>query len=82
MRNRTTKSYYIAFRSIAAQQLRYVKTENAMSYNAIMLFLLFSVLDLGTAAAAAGQRYQMEKTENSCVRMDTQTGEMSICEER
>lgn len=34
------------------------------------------------ASAAEGQRYQMEKTDKGYVRMDTQTGEMSICEER
>lgn len=36
----------------------------------------------GLAHAAEAQRYQMEKTANGYVRMNTQTGEMSICEER
>lgn len=53
-----------------------------MRRNAILLVPLFAVLGLGAAAAAEGQRYQMEKTEKGYVRMDTQTGEMSICEER
>ncbi|MEJ6782014.1 hypothetical protein AmiPiv_05515 [Aminobacter sp. Piv2-1] len=37
---------------------------------------------MGNASAAEVQRYQMEKTEKGYVRMDTQTGEMSICEDR
>lgn len=34
------------------------------------------------AGAADTDRYRLEKTETGYVRMDTQTGEMSICEER
>ncbi|MEO5321741.1 hypothetical protein PV773_00300 [Mesorhizobium sp. CC13] len=37
---------------------------------------------MGNASAAEAQRYQMEKTEKGYVRMDTRTGEMSICEDR
>lgn len=33
-------------------------------------------------AQAADERYRLEKTQNGYVRMDTQTGAMSICEER
>ncbi|RUM98914.1 hypothetical protein EET67_04515 [Pseudaminobacter arsenicus] len=32
--------------------------------------------------AAETERYRLEKTDTGYVRMDTQTGEMSICEER
>ncbi len=53
-----------------------------MRRNAILLVPLVAGLGLGAAAAAEGQRYQMEKTDKGYVRMDTQTGEMSICEER
>lgn len=55
-----------------------------MRRNAILLVPLVAGLGLGLGAAAAaeGQRYQMEKTDKGYVRMDTQTGEMSICEER
>jgi hypothetical protein len=34
------------------------------------------------ASAAETDRYRLEKTPNGYVRMDTRTGEMSICEER
>lgn len=53
-----------------------------MRRNAILLVPLVAGLGIGTAVAADGQRYQMEKTDKGYVRMDTQTGEMSICEER
>lgn len=49
-------------------------------------FLIFVPMLAGLGAtsafAAEGQRFQMEKTDKGYVRMDTQTGEMSICEER
>lgn len=48
----------------------------------LMLFPLLAALGGGSAFAAEAQRYQMEKTDKGYVRMDTQTGEMSICEER
>jgi hypothetical protein len=44
-----------------------------------------ALLLAGLAGAASGEeveRYRLEKTDNGYVRMDTQTGEMSICEER
>lgn len=34
------------------------------------------------AAAQEAERYRLEKTDQGYVRMDTRTGEMSICEER
>ena len=37
---------------------------------------------LGSASAAEPDRYRLEKTPNGYVRMDTRTGEMSICEEK
>lgn len=34
------------------------------------------------AGAQESERYRLEKTEQGYVRMDTRTGEMSVCEER
>ncbi|WP_425291600.1 hypothetical protein [Aminobacter anthyllidis] len=48
----------------------------------LMFVLLLASLCVAPALAAEAQRYQMEKTDKGYVRMDTQTGEMSICEER
>lgn len=48
----------------------------------LMFVPLLAGLGAGPALAAEAQRYQMEKTDKGYVRMDTQTGEMSICEER
>ncbi|MDI6025394.1 hypothetical protein QBK99_04145 [Corticibacterium sp. UT-5YL-CI-8] len=42
---------------------------------------IIAILTANTAGAQE-QRYQLEKTENGYVRMDTRTGEMSICEEK
>ena len=47
-----------------------------------MFVPLIAGLSAGPASAAETQRYQMEKTDKGYVRMDTQTGEMSICEDR
>ena len=47
--------------------------------------LLISLLTTAVGAPAIAQddaRYAIEKSENGYVRMDSQTGEMSICEER
>jgi hypothetical protein len=45
--------------------------------------LLLAGLAGGSAASGEEvERYRLEKTENGYVRMDTATGEMSICEER
>jgi hypothetical protein len=41
--------------------------------------LLFA--GLAGSASGAEERYTLEKTQNGYVRMNTQTGEMSICEE-
>lgn len=41
-----------------------------------------ALLATAGANAADSERYRLEKTEQGYVRMDTQTGEMSICEER
>ncbi|PWK64091.1 hypothetical protein [Aminobacter sp. AP02] len=50
---------------------------------ALLMFVpLLAGLGSTSAFAAEGQRFQMEKTDRGYVRMDTQTGEMSICEER
>ena len=43
--------------------------------------LLLAALGAG-AGAAEENRYTLEKSASGYVRMDTQTGEMSICEER
>lgn len=46
---------------------------------------LTAMLLAGAAGSAIGEeadRYRLEKTEAGYVRMDTATGEMSICEER
>jgi hypothetical protein len=43
-------------------------------------FLLLPLL--GSASAVEPDRYRLEKTPNGYVRMDTRTGEMSICEEK
>ncbi|AMS44199.1 hypothetical protein [Aminobacter aminovorans] len=48
----------------------------------LILIPFIAGLGAGPALAAETQRYQMEKTDKGYVRMDTQTGEMSICEER
>lgn len=36
----------------------------------------------GSASGEEVERYRLERTDDGYVRMDTQTGEMSICEER
>lgn len=43
---------------------------------------LLAVLLPGPAQAQQGSRYTMERAENGYVRLDTRTGEMSICRER
>lgn len=51
---------------------------------AVALFVpAFLVAGLaGSAGSEEIDRYRLEKTETGYVRMDTQTGEMSICEEK
>lgn len=48
------------------------------------LFALLLLLPVATATVSAAEQelYRMEKSEKGFVRMNTQTGEMSICEER
>jgi hypothetical protein len=48
----------------------------------IALISLFLLVPLTGASAAEPDRYRLEKTPEGYVRMDTKTGEMSICEER
>ena len=45
-------------------------------------FLIVSFLAGGGSIAAETERYRMEKSTTGYVRIDTETGEMSICEER
>lgn len=44
--------------------------------------LMLAPLVAGSVHAAEAERYRMEKSAAGFVRIDTQTGEMSICEER
>lgn len=44
--------------------------------------VVLTMLASTNANAAETERYRLEKTDTGYVRMDTQTGEMSICEER
>jgi tetrahydromethanopterin S-methyltransferase subunit B len=53
-----------------------------MGHAATIAFLAAGTMLAGAAAAAESERYRLEKSETGYVRMDTQTGEMSICEER
>lgn len=53
-----------------------------MSRSTLFAVLLFAPLAASAASAADGPRYTMEKSATGYVRMDTETGEMSICEER
>ena len=47
-----------------------------------LTFIVLLVPLLSGASAAETDRYRLEKTPNGYVRMDTQTGQMSICEEK
>lgn len=53
-----------------------------MRIAAVVIAPLLLSLSAASALSAEAQRYQMEKTDKGYVRMDTQTGEMSICVER
>ncbi len=46
------------------------------------LFLLSTLVGISVVAYADDGRFQLEKSGDSYVRLDTQTGEMSICEKR
>lgn len=48
-----------------------------------MIFLAGIAATLGTSAfAQETERYRMERTEDGFVRMDTATGQMSVCQEQ
>ncbi len=49
-----------------------------MRSSAFLLIPLLAGLGAGPASAAETQRFQMEKNDKGYVRMDTQTGEMSL----
>ena len=49
---------------------------------AVSAAVLVAILSASGPAAADAGRYVMEKTEKGYVRMDTATGEMSICAEK
>lgn len=53
-----------------------------MNHAPLLAVLLAGGFAVGAASAADEGRYQMEKSETGFIRMDTRTGEMSICEER
>lgn len=55
---------------------------NIRSHAAAAAALLAAAALAGPASAADAGRYVMEKTGEGYVRMDTATGEMSICSER
>lgn len=48
----------------------------------VLALLLLPLLSGGAASAAETDNYRLEKSANGYVRMDTRTGEMSICEEK
>src|SRR5687767_12917657 len=56
--------------------------ESAMRRLAIALATMSAPAFAIGALAQDAERYQLERTDQGYVRMDTRTGEMSICEER
>lgn len=48
----------------------------------LILASAFALPVLAAAHAEEAERYRLEKSDTGYVRMDTKTGEMSICEER
>lgn len=48
----------------------------------LLLPVAFAIAGLSGAAAGELERYRLEKTETGYVRMDTSTGEMSVCQEK
>lgn len=48
----------------------------------LALFLLLSIGAVPAALAQDMQRYELQKTENGYVRLDTESGAMSVCSER
>lgn len=53
-----------------------------MRFIATVAPVVLTVLAMANANAADADRYRLEKTDNGYVRMDTRTGEMSICQEQ
>ena len=53
-----------------------------MRYRIAVAAAAFGLLSIPALQAEETERYRLEKSEQGYVRMDTQTGEMSICEER
>jgi hypothetical protein len=53
-----------------------------MRHAATIATLAAGTVIAGAALAAEAERYRLEKSETGYVRMDMQSGEMSICEER
>ena len=53
-----------------------------MRHAATIATLVAGTAIAGIALAAEAERYRLEKSETGYVRMDTQSGEMSMCEER
>lgn len=58
------------------------RMEDKMRLSHIVVPSLLALLAAAPAHAQETARYQLEKTANGYVRMDTQTGAMSTCEER
>jgi tetrahydromethanopterin S-methyltransferase subunit B len=56
--------------------------EHAMRHAATIATLVAGTAIGGVALGAEAERYRLEKSATGYVRMDTQSGEMSICEER
>ncbi|WP_157018666.1 hypothetical protein [Mesorhizobium xinjiangense] len=53
-----------------------------MHFRSIIVISATLAFGVATASAQDSGRYQLEKTNEGYVRMDTETGQMSICEER
>lgn len=47
-----------------------------------LIFPILLMAQAGSASAAEPDRYRLEKTPDGYVRMDTRTGEMSVCQEK
>lgn len=54
----------------------------ARTKTAMLAVVMLAPCGSGGAQAQEGARYTMERSENGYVRLDTRTGEMSICRER
>ena len=55
--------------------------EKGMKISALLMAASLAVPAFGAAHAQDSGRYRLEKTENGFVRMDTDTGQMSLCEQ-